>query len=42
MGGSIDLPSHKSSHHKMSIEGGILKNQIKYELKEWFRTNRNK
>ena len=42
MGGSIDLTSHKSAHHKMSIEGGILQNQIKSELQEWFKTNRSK
>ena len=42
MGGSIDLTSHKSAHHKMSIEGGILQNQIQSELQEWFKTNRSK
>ena len=42
MGGSIDLTSHKSSHHKMTVERGVLKDQLKYELKEWFRTNRKK
>ena len=42
MGGSIDLTSHKSAHHKMTVERGILKDQLKYELKEWFRINRGK
>ena len=42
MGGSIDLTSHKSAHHKMIVERGILKDQLKYELKEWFRNNRTK
>ena len=40
MGGSIDLSSHKSAHHKMTVEGGIMKDQAKHQLEEWFKQNR--
>ena len=41
LGGSIDLPSHKSSHHKMVVKGGILEEECKQILKLWFKKLRN-
>ena len=37
LGGSIDLSKHKSSHHKMEIEGGILEDECSQILQLWFK-----
>ena len=37
LGGSIDLSKHKSSHHKMEIEGGILEKECSQILQLWFK-----
>jgi len=37
LGGSIDLSKHKSSHHNMEIEGGILEEECGQILKLWFK-----
>jgi len=37
LGGSIDLSKHKSSHHKMEIEGGILEEECIQILQLWFK-----
>ena len=37
LGGSIDLSKHKSSHHNMEIEGGILENECSQILQLWFK-----
>ena len=37
LGGSIDLSKHKSSHHKMEIEGGILEEECIQSLQLWFK-----
>jgi len=41
LGGSIDLSKHKSSHHKMEIEGGILEEECSQKLKLWFKKMRS-
>ena len=41
LGGSIDLSTHKSSHHKMKVVGGILEEECKLNLKLWFKKLRN-
>ena len=41
LGGSIDLSKHKSSHHKMEIEGGILEEECKQSLQLWFKKLRS-
>jgi len=41
LGGSIDLSRHKSSHHKMKVEGGILDEECGQILKLWFKNLRN-
>ena len=36
LGGSIDLSSHSSAHHKMIVQRGFLKEEIKNQMEEWF------
>ena len=40
-GGTIDLSKHESSHHKMKVVGGILKQNCKNKIKLWFKKMRN-
>ena len=40
-GGTIDLSKHESAHHKMEIISGILKEECKIQLKNWFKNLRN-
>ena len=40
-GGTIDLSKHESAHHKMKVEGGILNQDCKNEIKLWFKKMRN-
>ena len=40
-GGTIDLSVHESSHHKMEIISGILKNKCEERIKIWFKNLRN-
>ncbi len=42
LGGTIDLSLHKSAHHKMIVEGGVLENQAKKQLQSWFKDQRLK
>ena len=35
-GSTLNLGDHKSSHHKIIIKGGILKNETSKLLKDWF------
>ena len=37
LGGTINLAEHKSAHHKMSIEGGVMKEESKKIILEWFK-----
>ena len=39
-GGSIDLSSHKSAHHKMLVNKGFLKDKAKRDLENWFQLKR--
>ena len=41
LGGSIDLSTHKSSHHKMEVIGGVMENECKINLKLWFKKLRS-
>ena len=41
LGGSIDLSKHKSSHHKMEVIGGILEEECKECLQDWFKNLRS-
>ena len=40
LGGAIDLSTHKSAHHKMLIESGIMKEQVTTEITRWFKERR--
>ena len=40
-GGTIDLSTHESAHHKMEITRGILKEECKKRIKLWFKRLRN-
>tara|TARA_Y100001968_G_scaffold297513_1_gene306621 strand:- start:16688 stop:17179 length:492 start_codon:yes stop_codon:yes gene_type:complete len=42
LGGTIDLSMHKSSHHKMIIRKGILKEKASKEIEIWFKNKRKK
>ena len=33
----LDLSKHKSSHHKMDVEGGILEKECSQILQHWFK-----
>tara|TARA_Y100000589_G_scaffold310834_1_gene329599 strand:- start:14185 stop:14697 length:513 start_codon:yes stop_codon:yes gene_type:complete len=41
LGGSIDLSTHKSAHHKMEIISGIYEIQSSEMIKDWFKKLRN-
>ncbi len=40
LGGSINLSTHKSSHHKMEVVGGVLEDLVSNQIKEWFAQKR--
>ncbi len=40
-GGSIDLATHPSSHHKMKVLGGIMKEPASKQLEKWFKRLRH-
>ena len=42
LGGTIDLSIHVSSHHSMEIKSGILADEAKIQLKNWFKLRRLK
>ena len=39
-GGALDLSKHKSAHHKMIVQGGILENLVQEQLQNWFKKRR--
>ena len=39
-GGTINLAEHKSAHHKMIIEGGVLEEESRKIIVEWFKDKR--
>ena len=40
LGGTINLAIHQSSHHKMLVEGGILAEESRKIIVEWFKEKR--
>ena len=40
LGGTMNLAEHKSAHHKMLIEGGVLEEQSKRIIIDWFKDKR--
>ena len=42
LGGTMNLAEHKSAHHKMLIEGGIMAKESKKIIVDWFKDKRIK
>ena len=42
LGGTMNLAEHKSSHHKMFIEGGIMQEESRKIIVDWFKDKRVK
>ena len=42
LGGTIDLSEHKSAHHKMIIKKGVLEQEVKDLIENWFKETRKK
>ena len=40
LGGTINLAKHESAHHKMSVEGGILEEESRKLIVDWFKDKR--
>ena len=40
LGGSINLAEHKSSHHNMLIERGIMEKESRKIIVDWFKEKR--
>ena len=40
LGGTINLADHKSAHHKMLIESGIMEEESRKIILEWFKNKR--
>ena len=40
LGGTINLAEHKSAHHKMLIEGGIMEKESREIIVDWFKNKR--
>ena len=41
LGGTINLAGHKSAHHSMSIERGVMKEESRKIIVDWFKDKRN-
>jgi len=42
LGGTMNLAEHKSAHHKMLIEGGVLEKESRKIIVDWFKDKRIK
>ena len=40
LGGTINLAEHKSAHHNMLIEGGIMEEESRKLIVDWFKEKR--
>ena len=40
LGGTLDLSNHKSAHHQMIVKGGVMADEARYQLEEWFKLRR--
>lgn len=40
LGGTIDLSTHRSAHHRMTVIGGVLEEEARRLLEDWFRQRR--
>ena len=42
LGGSMDLSSHPSAHHHMTVRGGVFQREAREQLEGWFRQRRRR
>lgn len=42
LGGTLDLSSHVSAHHRMDVVAGVLESQARSQLEGWFRQRRQR
>ncbi|MEC8213805.1 MAG: nucleoside deaminase [Cyanobacteriota bacterium] len=40
LGGTINLATHQSAHHRMTVIGGVLEREARLLLEDWFRRRR--
>ncbi|WP_320675475.1 nucleoside deaminase [Prochlorococcus sp. MIT 1341] len=40
LGGTINLASHKSAHHRMIVESGVMEEEARNHLQKWFKQRR--
>ena len=40
LGGTMNLAKHKSAHHKMLIEGGLMEKESRKIIIDWFKDKR--
>ena len=40
LGGTINLAEHESAHHNMSIESGIMEEESRKIIVDWFKNTR--
>ena len=40
LGGTMNLAEHKSAHHKMIVEGGVLEEESRKLIVDWFKDKR--
>jgi len=40
LGGTMNLAEHKSAHHKMLVEGGVMKEESRKIIVDWFKEKR--
>ena len=40
LGGTINLAEHKSAHHNMLVEGGIMEKESRKIIVDWFKDKR--
>ncbi len=40
LGGAVNLAQHPSAHHRMIIKGGIMEDEAKKQLQDWFKQHR--
>ena len=40
LGGTVDLATHRSAHHRMTVIGGVMESEASQLLNDWFRQRR--
>ena len=42
LGGTIDFSTHRSAHHHMTVVAGVMEEQARLQLEDWFRQRRRR